>query len=203
MYSLDLIWYGYMFKINCIYICIVSHQMDWSIWWRLCPIKCTHYSHLLCPWDKSSYFAQFRCVCGPRFLSHQDCYPVDIGSILYTLSHGMQVDWFHCLLTLVPGWQSYRVMVHLSWQVISLWPFCLLLLDVEYSCISHYSKSEMKQIDNAIIIRNQEFHLETKNIFCWLRKYNYNGHKLFFAKKIKVMFSSSSISQCAYPKPPK
>ena len=153
----------------------------------------TGWSHLLWPKDKTSYFTQFRCVSEPGFLSHQDCYFADIASILYMLSHSMQADWFHCLLTLVLNWQSYQVMVHLSWLVISLWLFCLLLLDVKYSCISHYSKSETKQIDIAIIIRNQEYqevHLETKNIFCWLRKYNYDGYKICLAKKIKVMFST-------------
>ena len=144
----------------------------------------------MCPRDKSSYFTQFRCVCDPSCLSLHDCCFVDIASILCTLSHGMQVDQFHCLLTLVLGWQFYWVMVHWSWQVISLWLFCLLLLDVEYSCISHYLKSKTKQIDIVINIRNQKFHLETKNILCWLRNCNYDGHKIFFAKKIKVMFST-------------
>ena len=125
----------------------------------------TRWSHLLWSKDKTSYFTQFRCIRDPGFLSHQGCYFVDIASILYTLSHSMQADWFHCLLTLVLNWQSYQVMVHLPWLVISLWLFCLLLLDVKYSCISHYSKSKTKQIDIAIIIRNQEYqevHLETK-----------------------------------------
>ena len=46
---------------------------------------------------------QFRCVCDPSCLSLQDCCFVDIASILCTLSHGMQVDRFHSLLTLVLG----------------------------------------------------------------------------------------------------